>query len=127
MFQRNHTRTVQINGRDLEVVWTSAAQRALTLRTGDLYVELELYFSCLVKKFLHFRDQPRGQLQAVRAADRLCVYFRPVTSTACSPDEAEKLGRQPETEIEMPQATRLAPKKVRIDYRDGAWCGAFSM
>lgn len=127
MFKAQHSSTVDINGRAVEVTWTRAAQRSLMQRPADLYVELELYFSCLVKKFLHFRDVPRGALPAVRVADRLYVYLRPVTSTACSPQEAHALGRQPEAEIEAPQAMRLAPKKVVIDCRDGVWSGEFFM
>lgn len=127
MFKPTHSQTVEINRRPVEVCWTAAAQQALAQRSGDLYVELELYFSCLVKKFLHFRDAPRGALPATRVAAGLYVYLRPVTSTACSPEEAQKLGRQPEVELDMPQALRLAPKKVQIDCRGGLWRGEFSM
>lgn len=127
MFGVTHSKTVEINGKALEVRWTAAAQQALAQRSGDLYVELELYFSCLVKKFMHFRDAPRGVLPVTRVAEGLYVYLRPVTSTACSPQEAHAMGRQPETEIDAPQALRLAPKKVQIDCRGGLWRGEFSM
>ena len=90
--------SVSINGKDVLVEWTSAAARALELREAPLFVEMELYFSCLVKKFVHFREDARGR-PAVAATDKLFIYFRPVTSTRCTFAVADQLGRQPEIEI----------------------------
>jgi hypothetical protein len=85
------TTTVTLNGRSTTVSLTSAAEQALAQRTEPLYVELELYFSCLVKKFVHFRADSRGKT-TVAVGDKLLLYFRPVTSTACTWDVAERLG-----------------------------------
>lgn len=41
--------TVEINGRQVLVEWSKAAARELAQRGQPLVVELELYFSCLVK------------------------------------------------------------------------------
>lgn len=117
--------TVVINGRDVRVEWTAAAARELALRTRPLYVELELYFSCLVKKFVHFREDARGR-PTVAAGNGLELYFRPVTSTACTFEVAERLGRQPEMEIESEALRHVAPKRVLIDYAEGAWRGSFN-
>ncbi len=46
--------TVSINNHEVLVEWTPAAGRELARRSTPLIVELELYFSCLVKKFVHF-------------------------------------------------------------------------
>lgn len=115
---------ITMNGREVEVRWTPAAARALAARSEPLYVELELYFSCLVKKFVHFRDQPRRG-HAVPVSDRLLVYFRPVTSTACTFEVAERLGRQPEKDIDSEALHRVAPKRVFIDHVDGQWRGDY--
>jgi hypothetical protein len=107
------TTTVAINGK-------------LAERSRPLVVELELYFSCLVKKFVHFHDEapPRA---TVRVADNLHLYFRVVTSTACTMDLAERLGRQPETELDTAVARKLAPRRVRLDAVKGDWRAEFSM
>ena len=42
--------TIRINGRPVSVEWTNSAARELSQRAQPLVVELELYFSCLVKK-----------------------------------------------------------------------------
>jgi len=126
MIQTSRTASVVINGRDVAVEWTSAAARELSRRDQPLIVELELYFSCLVKKFVHFREDA-GERVAVAANDKLLLYYRPVTSTACSFAVAERLGRQPETELHTAAVGRISPKKVSIDFARGAWKGSYSL
>ncbi len=91
-----------------------------------LVLELELYFSCLVKKFVHFHDEVPAR-DTVSVTDKLQVCFRAVTSTACTMDVAERLGRQPEVEIATETAHRLAPKRVRLDRTGGKWRAEFWM
>jgi hypothetical protein len=124
MSQEISSATVVINGKKVVVEWTAEATRELARRQSPLFVELELYFSCLVKKFVHFREDSRGK-PTVAASEKLQLYFRPVTSTACSFEVAERLGRQPEIEIDSKATRRMAPKRVSIDHVDGAWCGSF--
>ncbi len=116
--------TVEINGRAVTVEWSKAAARELALRTQPLVVELELYFSCLVKKFVHFHETP-PQRATIPVSDKLAVFFRPVTSTACSFEVADRLGRQPEIELDTPNTRKIAPKRVEIDFVRGAWRGEF--
>lgn len=115
---------VSINGRPVRVEWSAAAEAALRARSRPLIVELELYFSCLVKKFVHVREDAGGHALAW-VDERLALYLRPVTSTSCAPQTAERLGRQPEVEIDTPATRRIAPKRVQLDFRDGAWDGRF--
>ena len=126
MTQVKRTASVVINGRNVAVEWTDAAARELARRPRPLVVELELYFSCLVKKFVHFREES-GDRETVAASDKLQLYFRPVTSTACSFEVAERLGRQPEMELHSEAVGRIAPKKINIDFARGAWQGNYSL
>lgn len=116
--------TIEINGKPVQVEWSAAAARELQQRQAPLFVELELYFSCLVKKFVHFREDSRGY-ETVAAGDKLQLYFRPVTSTACTWEVAEQLGRQPEMAIDSVALRRVAPKHVRIDHVAGKWVGSY--
>jgi len=120
----DHAGEALINGRPVRVEWTSRAEAALRARAQPLIVELELYFSCLVKKFVHVRENADGHALAW-VDPRLALYFRPVTSTSCTPQTAERLGRQPEVEIDTPATRRIAPKRVRLDFRDGGWHGSY--
>jgi hypothetical protein len=119
------TTQITLNGRPVQVTITPAATQALAQRIEPLYVELELYFSCLVKKFVHFRDDARGKA-TVAVDDKLFLYFRPVTSTACTWDVAERLGRQPEMDIDSEALHHVAPKNVFIDHADGQWQGSYT-
>ena len=119
------TTTITLNGREVEVTLTAAARKAQARLAAPLYVELELYFSCLVKKFVHFREDARGKA-TVPVGDKLHIYFRPVTSTACTWDVAERLGRQPEMDIDSEALHHVAPKRVLIDHVDGQWRGSYT-
>lgn len=116
--------TIEINGRPVLVEWTKSAARELTRRTQPLVVELELYFSCLVKKFVHFHETP-PQRDSVAVSDKLAVFFRPVTSTACSFEVADRLGRQPEVELDTANVRKIAPKRVKLDFVRGVWQGEY--
>lgn len=116
--------TVEINGRQVSVEWTKSAASELARRAQPLVVELELYFSCLVKKFVHFHESA-PQRDTVAVSDKLAVFFRPVTSTACSFEVADRLGRQPEIELDTLNVRKIAPKLVKLDFVRGAWKGNY--
>ncbi|GAB4179324.1 MAG: hypothetical protein OHK0026_01860 [Rhodocyclaceae bacterium] len=121
-----HTTGIVINGRDVWVEWSESAAAELARRSRPLVVELELYFSCLVKKFVRFHEDAGGR-QTVAASEKLLFYFRPVTSTGCSFELAERLGRQPETELSGEAVRRIAPKSVNLDFAGGAWRGSYRL
>jgi hypothetical protein len=53
---RRFATQVQLNGKPVAVEWSRAAHAHLARRSQPLTLELELYFSCLVKKFVHFHE-----------------------------------------------------------------------
>lgn len=120
------TATVSVNGKPVTVVWTRSAAQKLAERSHPLVLELELYFSCLVKKFVHFHDDA-PERDKTQVTDKLQLYFRAVTSTACSMDVAETLGRQPEIELDTAAVRKLAPKRVHLNFDKGHWVAAFWM
>lgn len=118
--------TVSVNGKSMSVEWTRSAERQLAQRSHPLVVELELYFSCLVKKFVHFHDVA-PQRATITVTDKLHLFFHAVTSTACTMEVAERLGRQPEIELDTPAARKFAPKRIRLDFSKGQWQANFWM
>lgn len=132
-WQRRFVAEVTVNGKPVVVEWSRAAQAALARRAQPLTLELELYFSCLVKKFVRFAESPAGSDTADAAArtvavgEHLRLRFRTVTSTACSIDVAQRLGRQPEVELDGAVARRLAPRRVWLDHRRGTWTADYWM
>lgn len=117
---------VSINNRPVRVEWTRSAAQALAQRETPLTVELELYYSCLIKKFVHFHESPPDHV-TVDASPKLRLFFRSVTSTACSMDKAAELGRQPETEITTEVVRKIAPREVHIDHVAGQWRGNYRL
>jgi len=114
---------ITLAGRVVQVELSSAARAALADRGRPLIAEMELYFSCLIRKRVRFPDAVHpGALCAV-VADGLTVCFRPVMTRACAIDpKVEK----PELEafpVQKPEA--FVPKRLRIDHRRDTWSGEF--
>ena len=117
-----HRQSALLGGRRTEVCWTQRAARELQRRQQPLAVELQLYFSCVVKKRVLFHDG--SGLAGTPVTDKLRITFRAVTSAACDPLEfaasypaGEQLSNGP--------AARMIPRRVELDYRRGNWEGLF--
>ena len=84
----NHS--IELLGKPVDVTLTEKARNALSRRTKPLTVEMELYFSCLIRKQVRFSDANNGtnekaSLEA-RLNDRMRIRFRPVMTMACGKD-----------------------------------------
>ena len=80
--------TVEILGKKVLVEWSPSADKKLQELDQPLAVEMELYFSCLIRKAVRFG----GDAQAVNfafAAPRLKIGFRPVMTKACNVKDFE--------------------------------------
>ena len=118
--------SVQLHGREVRVELTRAAQRAAADLQAPLLVEMELFFSCLVRKRVLFRPLQEGSADADRVAmgDRLWLAFHPVVSEQCHiadlGDAAPPLKTMPVT-----KPSAYIPHWLRLDYRKGQWNGEF--
>lgn len=100
-----------------------AAQQQLVQRSEPLCLELELYFSCLIRKRVGFLEAPHPDAQCAQVEDRLSVCFRPVMTRACSVSEVQGAPDLEAFPIQRPEA--FVPRWVRIDHRHGQWTGEF--
>ena len=114
--------TVSFHGRDLAVRLTRAAEKALHERQSPLKVELELFFSCLIRKRVRFPEgDGNGQGYQPAAGGRLQFRFRPVMTQQCSVTEEPELAPFP-----IADPGPFVPHWVQIDYRPGVgWEGEF--
>lgn len=115
--------TIRLGERDLALDISAAAATALAARATPLVVEMELYFSCLIRKQLRFPVSPHPDALCVPAAGGLTVCFRPVMTRACAVRDAPP---QPELEafpIARPRA--FIPHWLRLDHVGGRWSGEF--
>lgn len=118
--------TVEIKGRPVRIKTSRAADRALDARKIGLLAEMELYFSCLIRKKVRFHEatgSKKGANAETQASDQLAVRFRPVMTANCPVDfEGDEVPVQ-DFPIKKPDA--YIPKWLRIDYKRGEWVGEF--
>lgn len=114
--------TVTVQNRLVAVRLSAAAERALGHEAAPLVAEMELYFSCLIRKQVRFH--PGGETSgAVPVAEGLYVRFRPVMTRGCSVAEG---GEQPPlTDFPIAKPEAYVPHWLSIDYRQGQWAGEF--
>jgi hypothetical protein len=53
--------TAEILGKKVLVEWSAAADKAMGSLASPLLVEMELYFSCLIRKMVRFNRNPSMQ------------------------------------------------------------------
>ena len=113
---------LDLGGRALELRLSAAAQRRLA--AGEpLVVEMELYFSCLIRKRVRFPAAPHADATCVRADETLTVCFRPVMTRACAVETVEG---SPELEaFPIQRREAFLPKWLELDWRGGDWSGDF--
>jgi len=115
---------VQLRGHPLHISATSRAVRAMAQRKQPLQVEMQLYFSCVVKKRVLFHET--GEDAGETVSDMLRVDFRAVEALACDP--VAFAANYPERrQLTSPAATKMHPSRLRIDYRNGNWYGDFTV
>lgn len=111
---------VILHDKTLEIRLTSAAAKALSRRASPLVAEMELLFSCLLRKRVRFGDCTEN---ATAVDARLSVRFTPIMTRRCSVSEG---GATPPSEgfpLENPRP--YVPNWLAIDYRRGEWVGEF--
>jgi len=118
-----YCQTARINQREVEVSWTGRADRELRRREQALVVELQLYFSCVVKKRVLFH-RTAVAFDSIRVNDRIELAFQPVASAVCDPQKFAASYPQGKN-LAAGKAARMVPRTVEIDYRQGNWEGQF--
>ena len=114
------TSTIEINGKPIEVRISDKANEALALRATPITAEMELFFSCLIRKRVCFHENNKG----VMVTDRLKVDFHPVMTRHCKDTELEEDG-PPMTDFPIEKPQSFTPRWVSIDYIKGGWLGEF--
>ncbi len=72
---------IEMSGKPVRVSLSRAAERALAGQ-GTLYAEMELYFSCLVRLKVYFRDHSVGD--CFQVTDKLAISFKPIMTASCN-------------------------------------------
>ncbi len=119
-------RKLDWGGAGLRLRLTPAAARALAARDRPLQVELELYFSCLIRKRVRFPDGTPGPAALrARLGPSLEVAFRPVMGRHCRWGEAP--GPSSLETFPLVRVAAFRPRWLWLDCRRGRWRGEFGL
>lgn len=102
---------------------SKAAQVALTKQGTVLNVEMDLLFSCLIKKQVFFKDKLHPDSILFRIQEPyLQVGFRAIGTKVCLISEHPL----PETEtFPIQKPTAFLPKWLELDFKKDQWHGEF--
>ena len=116
------SQTIELNGRPLKISWTKRAEQILHKRRQPLFVEMQLFFSCVVKKRVLFHDT--CEHDSVLVTDKMSVLFRPVEAASCDPVEFAQ--NFPERrELDSSSAIKMRARSMSVDFVGGEWVGEF--
>lgn len=112
---------VTLHGKNVDIRLTNAAHVALAERSEPLLVEIELLFSCLLRKQVRFHEESISEGVAVN--EKLSVRFHPLMTKHCSVSSVS--GETPSEDFPIHNPQAFVPHWLSIDYRKGQWLGEF--
>lgn len=107
--------------KNLRISLTRSAREALAERQSILIAEMELLFSCLIRKRVYFKEADGGSMEQIN--EHLAIRFRPVVTRQCRISGLD--GPPPVEDFPLKDAARFLPRWLVIDYRHGQWAGEF--
>lgn len=119
--------TIEMLGKKITFEISDRAKRQLQDRKKPLFVEMELYFSCLLRKEIRISETLREKLDeefAVQFSDILHVSFRPVMTKSCSVSSCQG-EKPPLSDFPIKKPRSYVPKWLKLDFKKGEWCGDF--
>lgn len=116
---------ITVAGRTVQVEMSPAARAAIAGRRTPLVVEMELYFSCLIRKRVRFLDAVHPGALCTVVDDGLTICFRPVMTRACAIDPNLDKPDLEAFPIRRPEA--FVPRHLAIDRRHDGWSGEFTL
>lgn len=108
----------------MDITITDKARTALDTLVTPLHVEMELYFSCLIRKQVVYPAAPHSDAQTIDTEHpNLKLYFRPVMTKTCSMEESH--GNPDLVPFPMQDSEKFQPKWFRLDHGSRGWHGEY--
>jgi len=122
---------IEMPGKQIAVELNHKARRQLNKLEAPLLIDMELYFSCLIRKQVRVyeelsepvADKMEGQFSA-QFADIIYIAFRPVMTRACSVSSCDG-DSPPLRDFPIKNPHSYNPKWLKLNYKKGRWCGVF--
>jgi len=118
--------SVEILGKKILVEWTALAEKEMEALASPLQVEMELYFSCLIRKAVRF-NQGAALHHGVSVTSKMIVGFRPIVTKACKVSDIGDDEEPPVEDFKLTKPEAFVPKKLFVDFKRGQWVGEFQM
>jgi len=123
-----HQATVDVRGKRMLIKWTRRAEQALQQglqeREAPLIIEMQLYFSCTVKKRVLFHDQTH--FETIPVNRHFSLAFHPVEASSCDPLEFAK-NFPVKRVFDSSGALKMSPSELVFDFKNDQWVGHFSI
>ena len=116
------TATTDLDGNKLLISWTKRAQQAFDKLASPLTVEMQLYFSCVVKKRVLFHQNSLPDTTPIN--QQFGIIFRPVEANSCDPEEFAR-NYPAKKQMQSAGAIKMHPRQLILDYKKGNWAGEF--
>lgn len=120
----NYSATILLRDKNLRINWTKRADQALKIRTRPLIAEMQLYFSCVVKKRVLFHNN--SDIPSLSINPYLNIIFRTVQSSACSPEEFAN-NYPVNQDFDSQAAKKMHPSQLNIDFKNQQWVANFTI
>lgn len=121
-----HSGSMQLNGKRVRIDISESGIQALMDRDTPLLVELELYFSCLVRKQIRFSELPDNSATKADPAlvmKGLYASFRAICTAHCRIDETDGTPLTETLPVKKPNL--FVPDWLKLDFRAGRWLGEY--
>jgi len=109
--------------RPIALELSKAAEKHLGNIEDPLCIEMELYFSCLLRKRVMVREKIESNF-SVAVSDKLVIGFRPVMTKSCSISSCDG-DSPPLSDFPIVRPECYIPHWLTIDYKKGKWLGEF--
>ena len=116
-------KTVDVLGKPVEVTITHRGVKALQKLNGPVSAEMELLFSCMLRKRVLIREGKKAD--SVPVMENLNLFFHAVMTDHCNLSDYESLADIPITDFPTTKQAQLVPKWLKIDFKSGKWRGDF--
>ncbi len=123
---KTYAGVIDLLGKQVFIDLSSDAVRASAENAMPIICEVELYFSCLVRKQVRFREMSAlaaDENNYTRVIPGFFAGFRAVATQQC---RIQDVGDKPPVET-MPihKPERFVPDWIKVDYRAGQWIGEY--
>jgi len=123
----DNKQTTEIQGRKLHVKYDKRALQQISTLKKSVYLEMELNFSCLVKKRIFETTESHTTKNSLMTQlnDTLYLSFKAITTNVCVPKNFNIYEHESVEVIEIAKPERFVPDWVTIDFQNGSWGGEF--